>query len=154
MRTITMTALASGLILSLAACGQTMERRAATGGIGGATAGAVVGGPVGAVVGGAGGAAAGSMMDRPVDEAVGDWTGGTDGGATAGATGVSGTELSRADVRSLQQALNAEGHSLAVDGIWGPNTRDALIGFQRDRGIDATGRLDRQTVAALQTAGR
>lgn len=46
------------LILStaaLAACGQTIEQRAATG----AVAGAVVAGPVGAAVGGAAGAAVG-----------------------------------------------------------------------------------------------
>ena len=41
--------------LGLAACGQTIEQRAATG----AVAGAVVAGPVGAAVGGAAGAATG-----------------------------------------------------------------------------------------------
>ncbi len=41
--------------LLLAACGQTIEQRAATG----AVAGAVVAGPVGAAVGGAAGAAVG-----------------------------------------------------------------------------------------------
>ena len=41
--------------LALAACGQTIEQRAATGAI----AGAVVAGPVGAVVGGAAGTAVG-----------------------------------------------------------------------------------------------
>ena len=42
-----------GLLALLAACGTTMEQRAATGAI----AGAVVAGPVGAAVGGAAGAA-------------------------------------------------------------------------------------------------
>ena len=41
--------------LALAACGQTIEQRAATG----AVAGAIVAGPVGAVVGGAAGTAVG-----------------------------------------------------------------------------------------------
>ena len=41
------------MVALLAACGQTMEQRAATG----AVAGAVVAGPVGAAVGGAAGAA-------------------------------------------------------------------------------------------------
>ncbi|MGI4817726.1 MAG: hypothetical protein ACRYFE_04345 [Janthinobacterium lividum] len=45
---------------SLAACGQTVEQKAATG----AVAGAVVGGPVGAAVGGAAGAAVGHA-DKP-----------------------------------------------------------------------------------------
>lgn len=46
--------------LALAACGQTIEQRAATGAI----AGAVVAGPVGAAVGGAAGTVVG-QADRP-----------------------------------------------------------------------------------------
>lgn len=46
--------------LSAAACGQTIEQRAATGAI----AGAVVAGPVGAAVGGAAGAAVG-QAEKP-----------------------------------------------------------------------------------------
>ncbi len=48
-------ALISTLGLALAACGSTIEQKAATG----AVAGAVVGGPVGAAVGGAAGTAVG-----------------------------------------------------------------------------------------------
>ena len=47
---------AAGLAVFLAACGHTVEQKAATG----AVAGAVVGGPVGAAVGGAAGAAIGN----------------------------------------------------------------------------------------------
>ncbi len=47
--------LLSGFGLALAACGSTIEQKAATG----AVAGAVVGGPVGAAVGGAAGTAVG-----------------------------------------------------------------------------------------------
>lgn len=50
-------AMAAGL--GLAACGTTVEQKAATGAI----AGAVVGGPVGAAAGGAIGAAAGHATD-------------------------------------------------------------------------------------------
>ncbi len=46
--------------LSAAACGQTIEQRAATG----AVAGAIVAGPVGAAVGGAAGAAVG-QAEKP-----------------------------------------------------------------------------------------
>ncbi|HYH22435.1 MAG TPA: hypothetical protein VD995_27820 [Azospirillum sp.] len=53
-----------GLCLFAAACGRTMEEKAATGGLGGAAAGAVVGGPVGAVVGGAAGAGAGAGVEK------------------------------------------------------------------------------------------
>ena len=47
--------------LALAACGSTIEQRAATGAI----AGAVVAGPVGAAVGGAAGAAVGHAQNDP-----------------------------------------------------------------------------------------
>jgi len=53
--------------LLLAACGDTTEKRAASGALGGAAAGAVVGGPVGAVVGGAAGAAGGTTLNEGVD---------------------------------------------------------------------------------------
>ena len=52
----------------LSACGDTVEERAASGGLGGAAAGAVVGGPVGAVVGGAAGATGGTVLEKSVDE--------------------------------------------------------------------------------------
>lgn len=55
MKTFVSAALLVAAGLSLAACGSTIEQKAATG----AVAGAVVAGPVGAAVGGAAGAAAG-----------------------------------------------------------------------------------------------
>ena len=51
---------ATGLALTLAACGHNVEQRAATG----AAAGAVVGGPVGAVAG----AAAGTVVSKAADK--------------------------------------------------------------------------------------
>lgn len=58
-RTLTLLSLGA-LALGVAACGTTIEQKAATG----AVAGAVVAGPVGAAVGGAAGAAVGHA-DRP-----------------------------------------------------------------------------------------
>lgn len=55
-----LSAMALPLVLGAAACGTTIEQKAATG----AVAGAVVAGPVGAAVGGAAGAAVGHA-DRP-----------------------------------------------------------------------------------------
>jgi hypothetical protein len=55
-------------LLSIAACGETTEQRAASGGLGGAAAGAVVGGPVGAVVGGAAGATGGAVVSKGVEQ--------------------------------------------------------------------------------------
>lgn len=57
---VTVAAVTGVSALMLAACGHTVEQKAATG----AVAGAVVGGPVGAAVGGAVGAAAGHA-DKP-----------------------------------------------------------------------------------------
>ena len=57
--TITVAILAAAL--TVAACGRTMEQRAATG----AVAGAVVAGPVGAAVGGAAGAAVSRSNNEP-----------------------------------------------------------------------------------------
>lgn len=56
-RIILMAAVAAGT-LTLAACGATVEQKAASG----AVAGAVVGGPVGAAVGGAAGTAVGQAQ--------------------------------------------------------------------------------------------
>jgi len=54
----------AGLCLLAAACGNTTEEKAASGGLGGVAAGAVVGGPVGAVVGGVAGAGAGTAAQK------------------------------------------------------------------------------------------
>jgi hypothetical protein len=59
---------AMSALVFLSACGDTVEERAASGGLGGAAAGAVVGGPVGAIVGGAAGATGGTVLEKSVDE--------------------------------------------------------------------------------------
>jgi peptidoglycan hydrolase-like protein with peptidoglycan-binding domain len=38
-------------------------------------------------------------------------------------------------VRPLQQLLRARGHSVAVDGIFGPNTESAVKSFQQAHGL-------------------
>lgn len=58
--------------------------------------------------------------------------------------------LNQDTVRQLQEQLQSQGYEVGqVDGIMGPRTRDALISFQRDQNLDATGRPDQQTMAAL-----
>jgi peptidoglycan hydrolase-like protein with peptidoglycan-binding domain len=42
-------------------------------------------------------------------------------------------------VRSLQYLLNARGARLVVDGLFGPQTKAAVVAFQRSRGLPATG---------------
>jgi peptidoglycan hydrolase-like protein with peptidoglycan-binding domain len=48
-------------------------------------------------------------------------------------------------VRSLQQLLRARGHSVAVDGIFGPNTEAAVKSFQQSKGLAADGIVGPQT---------
>jgi len=58
---------------------------------------------------------------------------------------------SGADVKALQQALAAAGHSPgAIDGDFGPKTEQALIAFQQAAGIPADGVYGPQTKAALE----
>jgi len=62
--------------------------------------------------------------------------------------------LTRAQTRMLQQALKSEGLDAGpVDGIVGQKTRDALKKYQSQKGLNASGEVDRQTLAAL-LAGR
>jgi peptidoglycan hydrolase-like protein with peptidoglycan-binding domain len=53
-------------------------------------------------------------------------------------------------VERLQTALNTNGAQLAVDGKMGPKTRTALEAFQKAHGLKATGRVDKETMAALR----
>ncbi len=61
MRRTAVTLILAAVALAAAACGQTMQERAATG----AVAGAVVAGPVGAAVGAVAGAAVAKANDEP-----------------------------------------------------------------------------------------
>lgn len=53
-------------------------------------------------------------------------------------------------VRKVQEKLNEEGYSVGpTDGVWGPQTQQALTQFQQAEGLEATGQLDEQTMSAL-----
>ncbi|HEY0834777.1 MAG TPA: peptidoglycan-binding domain-containing protein, partial [Azospirillum sp.] len=112
-------------------------------------------GPVGAVVGGAAGAGTGVAMDEGAETKVQEWTGIGDGaptgqsGSSQRTAGADTRALSPQRVRNIQQALNNNGSDIAVDGVWGPNTRRALRDFQQANGLEATGQLDGRTVSAL-----
>lgn len=57
------------------------------------------------------------------------------------------------DVKTLQKQLNALGFSVGkVDGIFGPATRNAVISFQRSRGLVVDGIVGPATVAAINAA--
>ncbi|WP_448192304.1 peptidoglycan-binding domain-containing protein [Azospirillum sp. sgz301742] len=57
--------------------------------------------------------------------------------------------VSHDNIRKVQRALNTEGYNLSVDGVWGPNSTRALSDYQGKHGLNATGHLDRDTLAAL-----
>lgn len=135
-----------GAAAMLSACGGTTERRAASGGLGGAVAGAAVAGPVGAVVGGGAGAATGAVLDEDVDQKVAE-------ALPSGTSEQGGQRMSEASdqqVLQAQRVLKAQGYYRGqVDGIVGPRTREAVAAYQRREGLPQTAQLDRPTVDAL-----
>ncbi len=59
----------------------------------------------------------------------------------------------RSQTRMLQQMLNRMGLDAgSVDGIMGAKTRQALEKFQSQKGLNASGQIDRETMAALRSA--
>lgn len=59
-------------------------------------------------------------------------------------------QLDQNTARQVQQQLQSQGYDVgSVDGRWGAKSRQALMNFQRDQNIRATGRPDQQTMAAL-----
>jgi peptidoglycan hydrolase-like protein with peptidoglycan-binding domain len=58
-------------------------------------------------------------------------------------------DLSVDEIRQVQMVLVDKGFDVEVDGRLGPRTRQALIAFQRQQGLSATGTIDHQTVGAL-----
>ena len=53
------------------------------------------------------------------------------------------------DVRALQTALRNEGIKVATDGVYGPDTRNAVIAFQQKNGLTADGIAGPATSARL-----
>lgn len=52
-------------------------------------------------------------------------------------------------VEYVQERLRTWGHGIQADGAYGPKTTEAIRRFQRDRGIQANGRIGATTLAAL-----
>ncbi|HTH16434.1 MAG TPA: peptidoglycan-binding domain-containing protein [Magnetospirillum sp.] len=54
----------------------------------------------------------------------------------------------------VQGELQRLGYDVGrTDGVWGDSTSRALTEFQRDRNLARTGRIDRDTLAALEAGG-
>jgi peptidoglycan hydrolase-like protein with peptidoglycan-binding domain len=78
-------------------------------------------------------------------------------GGMAAREGSSGgsVSLSVEEIRQLQIVLKEKGFFDAEpDGVLGPRTRQALIAFQRQQGLQATGQIDVRTVTALGISSR
>jgi len=80
------------------------------------------------------------------------------GGGHVGSVSTSTTvavDLSEPEIREVQTVLIREGFLHGhVTGVWSPETRTALISFQRKRGFEANGRIDTRTVSALGLQGK
>jgi len=55
----------------------------------------------------------------------------------------------RQTVMEIQRELSNEGYEVQVDGIWGPNTQNALRSYQHQEDLEATGWPDNQTLSEL-----
>lgn len=62
------------------------------------------------------------------------------------------TDLAAAERAKLITSVQAE-LGVPVDGKMGPATHDAIEEFQRSKGIDATGQLDKATITAMGLGG-
>ena len=77
------------------------------------------------------------------------------GSSRAGIGGADVVDLSDDEIREVQTVL-IRGRFLEgeADGVFGPRTRQALIRFQRERGIQATGSIDVRTVEMMNLSGK
>ncbi len=75
---------------------------------------------------------------------------GVDGGAAPSQTSAAGTASAVMSLQSAQSKLNELGYKTGTpDGSMGPRTAAALRTFQKDRGLEQTGRLDAATSREL-----
>jgi peptidoglycan hydrolase-like protein with peptidoglycan-binding domain len=52
-------------------------------------------------------------------------------------------------IKQAQEKLSSKGHDVQADGVLGPKTQAAVKEFQQKEGIQASGRLNQETLAAL-----
>ena len=77
-------------------------------------------------------------------------SGSTQPRATQAQQGAEEQNVSKDEIRQIQEALNQKGFKAGpADGVLGPETKNALKEFQQKQGFNATGELDNQTMSAL-----
>lgn len=57
--------------------------------------------------------------------------------------------MAREEVKWIQQALKNHGYNVAIDGIWGNKTEEAVRAFQADHGLVVDGICGKLTIAEL-----
>jgi peptidoglycan hydrolase-like protein with peptidoglycan-binding domain len=63
---------------------------------------------------------------------------------------INAADLSKDDIRWAQVELHTMGfYNGSLDGVAGPETRQALLGFQKSNGLERTATLDQQTADVL-----
>ena len=63
---------------------------------------------------------------------------------------INAAKLSKDDIRWTQAELHYVGlYNGSLDGVMGPETKRALVGFQKSNGLKQTATLDQQTADAL-----
>jgi peptidoglycan hydrolase-like protein with peptidoglycan-binding domain len=72
---------------------------------------------------------------------------------SAAASGAASQAQSSDLVKQAQQKLSQAGHKVQADGVMGPKTEAALKEFQQAKGIEASGELNKDTLAALGVSG-
>ena len=76
-------------------------------------------------------------------------------GATRTAAATTSPAVSNDMVRQVQSRLQHDGYykTGSVDGIWGSGTESAVMAFQRDHNLSASGQLDAPTLQAMNVIG-
>jgi peptidoglycan hydrolase-like protein with peptidoglycan-binding domain len=151
---------AAALGLMVAACGTDPRERTTGGAAAGAATGAGVGalgGPpgvlAGAAIGGGVGAVTGAVTD-PSDVNLGRPVWNDPNTRVPGMTNSGGSYSGAGTTRQVQSALNSRGYDVGpVDGVMGARTTRAVREFQRSNNMQATGRVDQATLAALNVSG-
>ena len=57
--------------------------------------------------------------------------------------------VDQSTIKQAQEKLSSKGHDVEADGVLGAKTQAAVKEFQQKEGIQASGRLDTETLAAL-----
>jgi peptidoglycan hydrolase-like protein with peptidoglycan-binding domain len=57
--------------------------------------------------------------------------------------------VEQSTIKQAQEKLSSQGLDVTADGVLGPKTQAAVKEFQKKEGIQASGQLDQETLAAL-----